>query len=295
MVIKRLIAGILLLSMLLIVGCSGEEDQLTGQTVAQISTLTVKVVHENGTVVPDAKVYVNNEYKGKTSKYGGSKGTETVVLDGSENWIRAEKEGFVSPTPTLVSATTAGSQRMAIVLEKRRSNFEVIISDLHGPLKSADVSLYTEGFLDTKKTDERGKVTFPKVDDGDYGLRVSMEDYGEDVQEITFHVWSEPFVALDVELIRKPRLSVVVLDDEGDNLVGSEVSYYTKKDYNSPGGRPFQVSLSDVNGVALAKDVAYGENYIVVVKKENYVAQTHEINLQKDSQEVSVTLMFDIE
>src|SRR3989338_4195445 len=113
---KKIVLLMLISFLFILSSCS--ENEVTGSVSAEVSTLTVVVQAENGSLLYNADVYLNEEFKGKTNQYGNGKGTRELVLSGGGNIIRAEKEGYFSSEPIEVSARKGRNQKITVVLEK---------------------------------------------------------------------------------------------------------------------------------------------------------------------------------
>ncbi|MBI2665732.1 hypothetical protein HYX12_03870, partial [Candidatus Woesearchaeota archaeon] len=107
---------LLSVSVLFIASCS---DSSTGSAVGDTAgLLNVKVQDETGKDLGDADVFINDVYKGKTSKYGENKGSKLVILEGNDNKLQVKKQGYFSSKKTSLSTSTGGEQQITVVLEK---------------------------------------------------------------------------------------------------------------------------------------------------------------------------------
>ena len=299
------------LFMLLILTACFPQGQLTGGTTvdttidtavakASVSTLTIVVKTEQGELLPEAKIYVNGEYVGKTSKYGESKGTQTVLLNRLENRIQVRKEGYGDSLPVEVSASDQGQQRVTIILDVKKSHFIVSVEDHGQPVDGARVSLFV-GKASTPSyvafTDEQGDALFEDVLDNKYTVTVAQEGYEllRLPQKINVAEAGE-YDSITAELQPVPELSVEVADYQGSPLRQAEVLVYTKDAYNSPGeAMPISTDYTDREGLARFTAVEYGEMYVVVVKKQDYLAQTKELQLEPDVHAVRVEMVWNID
>src|SRR3989338_3880960 len=137
--------GFLMLAVLLLVGACSNGKEITGAVVQEVRTLTVKVIHANGTIISNAEIYVNGVLKGKTNAYGESKGTKTVLLEGTKNEIRVKKSGYAASEPVFVSAAREGEQKVTVVLVKEAAAYELMVEDKNGePVVGAEVRLQSE-------------------------------------------------------------------------------------------------------------------------------------------------------
>lgn len=293
-----LVISLLGISLLFLTACS-DNDVLTGGSVIEVSTLDVAVRSENGTLLPSAEIYVNNIYKGKTAKYGENIGTATVVLSGGENEIHAQKEGYVSSEPTSVSASLRGHQQISIVLEKKKTDIQIKVENQGERVANARVSLHKKDKSlppETGYSNKNGRVEFEQVDDGNYILSVSKEGFELYNHEETINYLTDgDELSLNVELILLPGLAVEVLDTVGDPLPFAEVALYSENIYNTPGGLPFATELSSYEGKAFFSSVEYGEKYVVVVKKADYLIQSKSILLEPERRELKFEMVFDID
>ena len=186
---KKIILSFLIVSLLMIggmiVGCSKEET-ITGGAVIDVSTLTVLVKSDNGTLLDEASVFVNGFYKGKTTKYGSSPGTKTIVLSGTDNLIAVEKEGFITSKPTIVSASLAGEQQLIVVLKQKKTSLEVKVRGEGKLLREARVELEnSKGYKQALLTDEKGTAHFERLDDDDYTVHAIKERFAPKEKNIT--------------------------------------------------------------------------------------------------------------
>ena len=295
---------VLLLTGLAITSCS-EKDQMTGKAV-QASLLQVKVVDEKGELVTDTDIYLNNIHRGRTSKYGESKGTKLVILDGTSNWISAEKEGYFSTKPTSVSAASVGGdQKITLVLEKERTSFLILVLDenehqlpralvtLHEQKKSITLHEQKE-FSPLQKvlTDDEGLARLEKVEDGIYFIKVKLKGYEEavlDEQDVSFE---DDGVrnGIEVRLKRLPHLDLEIVDDNSRPLSSAEVTLYTQEDFNHPGRSPLHISYTNTEGEISYNDVNLNEKYVLIIKREGFTAQTIELALDEENQYFKISL-----
>ncbi len=302
---KRWLPGLLsialILMALILTACSQQEEKITGSGVAtaEVSTLTVTVKDDRGSLVPEARVYLNNEFKGETSKYGGSKGSQTMILEGQENKIQVRKAGYESSRPITVSASDDGEQSLTIILEKKQTNYVVSVRAAGEPLEQARVSLFPEGKsvpLQIEQTDQHGDALFQDLPDGEYIVTVAKEGYEllRTKHNVDFSEEGE-FTSLSVELTPLAQLEVQVTDQQGSPLANAEVWLFTQKQYHAPGAAlPLGKDYTNRRGKVSFTNVEYEETYIVVVKKEDYLAQAGEITLQPDDRVLRLEMIWDI-
>lgn len=284
--------SLLFLSFFLL-ACSKEEN-VTGSSTRSISTLTVVVRDETGQPLPEAKVYLNQEFKGKTSKYGSSAGTQTLVLTASENKIVVRKEGYADSLPVTVSAAE-GEQSITLILELKKAVYLVSVEQDNTPMGGVRVTLFPEGSslpLAVEETDRHGDAFFSDVSDGTYIITLSKEGY--EIQrwkrEIDYAKGGE-FASSMFELEPSAGLQVKVYDTSGNSLANAEVTLYALAEYNEPGTPlPLAVEYTSREGIAEFTSVDYGNAYVVQVKKAGYDAEMEEIVLFSGNRVLSIEL-----
>ncbi len=293
---KGVVFVLLLASLLFLIGCSEEDGSITGATVAEQSTLTVTTFSENGSLLDGVRVYVNEEFRGETREFGRSKGTRMTLLRRKTNTVRVDKEGYYAPGPTIVG--TGGDKEVSFVLEKRKTNYVVVVEDDDEKgVEGARVSLSSvdgQGVLE-EETDEYGTAMFKKVDDGNYSLSISKA--GHEIVEMNVsivHSRRGDFSSSNIELKLAPRLTIEVVDNEEIPMVEAEVTLFTKKDYNSPGGLPLSRWYTDELGKINFDEVEYDESYIIVVKNEDYLAKVVEHRL-RNNEPLEIEMVWNIE
>ncbi len=284
----------LFLSLLFFLMACSQEEVITGSSTSSISTLTVVVRDETGQPLPEARVYLNQEFKGKTSKYGSSAGTQTLVLTSKENKVVVRKEGYADSLPVTVSATP-GEQSVTLILERKRAVYLVSVEQDNRPVKGVRVTLFPEGSSiprAVEETDQHGDAFFFDVPDGTYIITLSKAGY--EIQrwkrEIDYNKKGE-FASSVFELEPRAGLQVEVRDLQGTTLSNAEVVLYTLADYNEPGtALPLAVEYTSREGTAEFTSVGYGNTYVVQVKKAGYDAETVEVELYADNRVVQVEL-----
>lgn len=286
---------ILILAALLLSSCSTDDSVTGGSAAAGVSTLVVAAEMENGTMLPDAEVFVNNVFKGRTLKYG-SIGTRIVVLTKEENLVQVEKDGYVPAKARSVSATP-GEQRITFVLEKKKTSLRVEVEENGFPVEDARVTLHQNKIpLEIETTDDDGEVEFSQLEDGAYSITVAKEGY-EAAQGVVNVAYDEnPAPEVEVELLPLPSLSVTVKDTSDRPLPFTEVSLYTREGFHSPGGvAPIERELTNAAGEVAFTAVRYGERYVVSVKRDEFFSESAEILLEPDNRRIEFTQVFDIE
>lgn len=280
----------------ILTSCSGEE--ITGDSALEVSTLTVIVVDEDDQLVPDAEIFINGRFKGKTNKYGENVGKKVVLLDGLNNQIQIEKDGYTPSKSTKISATFSGEQQITISLEKKKTNYHVRISDRGYRLEKVRVSLRQQGRDPIiLYTDRDGDVIFEAVDDGEYVFTAALDKYQSQKwdQEINYADDGDN-LRVAVELERLPAVEVEVIDTQGRPLRMAEVSLFRKSDYNNPGeAYPISREYSDSEGKVYFSAVEYNDQYVVVVKKQDFLAQAKEILLKPDNREMRFEMVFNVD
>jgi len=276
---------ILVILIVFLAGCSWWDgtDSLSGNSVAEVSTLEVRVVDDQNQILEDASVYVDGDLKGKTRKYGEYIGEKTVILDSTENIIHAEKEGYISSQPIKVSASLRGSQRLTLTLEKKRVQYTVIIEEDGQPVPDAIVSLSKykgTSPVKTIATNNQGIAKFEKIDNGNYTISIEKQDYLPMAIRKSFQ-WSIDGDSAKsvIEVSQVPMLEVRVQDANYNPLPEAEVTLYSQEDYNTPGALPLNVKYTLEGGRIIFKDVVRDREYVVIVKKQKYQAETQEKTL----------------
>ncbi len=274
-------------------GAEEATEKITGAAVADValSTIAVRVVDDTGALMSNAVVFVNGKEKGKTPAYGTTRGIKRIVLDGPDNLIKVAKPGYL-PAETSVSAILTGEQALTLMLEKMRTGLEVTILEKGAPLSKVEAALYHKNkvLLHTSLTNVNGTVVFPRLDNGNYRLHLEKEDYLS--RELTLYInYSRDGETLEriFELIKIPRLDIVVIDLDGNPLREVEVTLYSKQEYNNPGAFPLHVKYSLAEGKVQFIPLNY-EEYVVIFKKSGYRAQLHEKEVTEEDQQLTVEM-----
>jgi hypothetical protein len=277
---------VLLMAVTFLLGCS-EPDSLTGKATLDAGTLLVTVQQENGTVIPDAKIYVNNIYKGTTSKFGRSKGSKTVVVTGNENVVVAEKEGYFPIEPLHIGTSPGNQQQVNIILERRKAAFLV---EVKGDVEDAMVTLQE---IDTTvthnvRTDEFGIGLFDKVRDGNYSVTVRKQGYETLTMNTSFRYEEGDYVTTQVDLVELPKIEIKVVDEYNRALQGALVTIFAREDFNTPGAPPVGAGISEQP--LTFWNVEYNETYVIVVKKQGFNAHIQYLNLKEENSKVKIVL-----
>jgi len=283
---------ILIFLLVLLVSCT-ELPEVSGD---EVSTIILTLREENTSLVYGAEIYVNDQFKGKTSPYGESHGTKTLVLKGADNTITVEKEGYIPSDPLHVSASTGKEQQLTVILERIKVDYTILVENEAGsPLLGVRVSFYLNNgsrLVDSQVSDDDGKVLFERLEDGNYTIRAGKEEYESKsyTEEIILEEDGEKIESV-LRLFRIPELMVEVMDIQGDPLNLVEVSLYTKKEYNTPSSWPLSAKFTNEDGELMFKYVEYDQPYVLVVKKEGYLSQTQDMVLRPDHQKVEFEMV----
>ncbi len=289
--------GVILFVTLFVFIAACSNDKVTGGYAVQTSTLTIKAENENGSIITGASIYVNGEFKGKTNTYGEEKGSRVIVLEGTNNVVTVEKEDYESAEPQAISAT-GGNQQVTVVLESKKTRFLTEVNDRDGPVAGAKVSLRKgENFIvmGVATTDEDGVATFDLVEDGSYSIQVRKDGYiPEEWEETVDHTQNNGGVSTTISLTLIPELTIKVMDRQGQPLADAEVSLYSRQGYHSPGVSPISIAYTGSSGEVLFQNVDYDDEYVVVVRRAQYLSAIQETVLTPDSRTATVEMTWDI-
>ncbi len=292
---KQIVLLVFISFLFMITSCSG--DEVTGSVSAEISTLTVTVQAENGSLLYNADVYLNGEFKGKTNQYGEGKGTRELVLMSGENVLTVKKSGYVASESISVHSLRGSTQKITVVLEKVNVDYKIFVYDQYGPVSGARV-YFSEANSSLPAaieiTNSAGQATFEKVEEGDYSIRVVREEYLPiEVQRSITH-W-EATTETTIELTSLPRLAVEVVNSQGIPLGNAEVALYRNKDYNAPGAWPLETKFTNSAGIVVFKGVEHGEKYTVTARRQNYLAQDNQLLLTPENENLRFEMVWDID
>ncbi len=282
----------LFVSLLFLLSCS--KEKVTGGATSDISTLTIKVVGEDGALIPGVEIYLNGGYKGKTSQYGNSKGMKQLVLPAGENELEVKAEGYGKFRPILIRGNN--SQEITVVLERKKSTLVANVRSSDDDLADAEVALFKSGRTAPEQvsvTDEFGTAIFKLIADGKYTITAEKAGYRPDaVQREVLRSRDGEYVRVSLKLIPYPSLRVHITSDDR-NLEHAQVVVFTKRGYNTPGASPEDAQLTDENGEVVFTNVEYGQPYVLVVKKAGYVAQIVDHTVQMGDKVVQVEMRRD--
>jgi len=266
---------LVLVLFLFLVSCNNKEA-VTTSMVADVSTLTVAVVDENGSPIGDAQVYLDGVLKGQTREFGTGQGTKTFVISGDETEIKVAKEGYISPKPVKI-LNQLGEQKLTVTLESERGALAVFVSSEKQPVRGALVTLTSNNsqFKEVLSTDNRGIADFGKVGEGQFYIKVSKPEY--EIADTTITLQTKTKKVVTVPLYSVPELTLEVQDSREQPINGAEISIYFKSDYNSPNGKIWQLRTTTEDGIAVVKEMLRGLEYVLVIKKEGYDAAIREI------------------
>lgn len=290
---KWLLLGLIGLS-LFFLSCSGNE--LTGGTTADVSTLTVIVRNENGSLMFGADVYINGELKGKTNQYGELRGTKEVVLKSGDNQVKVQAMGYMNTEPLTISGDGIG-QRVTFTLKRPKTDYTLKVYDEEGALAEVSVFLYQSGDsepLYTSATDEAGMAAFKQLPDGEYIIELRKRFYQE--EEFGLNISrskTKGEYRTAVTLQREVELLVEVVGEDGTPLPGAEVSLYEESDYNSPGAYPIAAKFTKEDGKIYFRNVKYDQHYVVDVRREGFVAKRENFEFTPSHDLVEVELDVD--
>lgn len=291
---KKWLLLVLLILFLFLISCSGNE--LTGGTTADVSTLTVIVRNENGSLMYGAEVYIDGEFKGKTNQYGELRGTREVVLQSGDNSVKVQAVGYLAVEPVIISGEGIG-QRVTFTLKRPKTDYTLKVYGEEGALTEVSVKLYKPGnsvpFYATA-TDEAGIAVFKQLIDGEYIVELrkgfyQQEEFGLNISRSKTGGKYRTAVTLQREI----ELLVEVVGEDGTLLPGAEVSLYQESDYNSPGAYPIAARFTKEDGKVYFRNVEYDERYVVDVRREGFVAERENFEFTPSHDAVEVELEVD--
>lgn len=277
------------------ISCSGG-NELTGGTTADVSTLTVIVRNENGSLMYGAEVYINGEFKGKTNQYGELRGTREVVLQSGDNLVKVQAVGYLETDPLIISGEGVG-QRVTFTLKRPKTDYTLKVYDEEGALVDVSVSLYQAGkdeALYETATDEAGRAAFKQLPDGEYIVELRKGFYQDEEFGLNLsRSKTKGDYRTAITLQREVELLVEVTGEDGTPLPGAEVSLYEESDYNSPGAYPIAARFTKEDGKVYFRNVEYDERYVVDVRREGFVAERENFEFTPSREVVEVELEVD--
>lgn len=271
--------------------CSGGD--LTGSAVKEISTLTVIVRNENGSLMYGASIYVNDEFKGKTNKYGELRGTKEIVLQPGDNYIHIDAAGYITLEPILVSGSGAG-QRLTFILERPRTDYVLRVYDGGGEVSAARVTLSHQSKVQTAFTNGDGEVAFEQLADGEYVVTIQKGQHRKEEFAVNIS-WDEhgDTYRSAITLEQEAELAVYVTAEDGTILPEAQVSLYLKDNYNSPQAWPIAAKFTKDDGKVYFRNVDYGEVYVVEVRREGFEVEQETVKFRPGHDLLEIELEVD--
>ncbi len=146
--------------------------------------------------------------------------------------------------------------------------------------------------INLESTSNDGLVSFEKIKDGDYLLKASLDGYSDRTsEEIVQFSQTGAKKKTTLRLQRLPHLEIKVIDDQGYKVPGVEVTLYEQEEFNTPGEHPLSVGYTDVQGTVDFLEMISNKEYIIVVKKKGYNADSFEKILTTSDQFQQVVLL----
>ncbi|HIH11198.1 TPA: carboxypeptidase regulatory-like domain-containing protein [Candidatus Woesearchaeota archaeon] len=292
---KSSIVLILMIVASFLISCTTNENTLTGGvTTNTVSTAIVMVKGDDGRVIDDASIFINDEFKGTTNKYGQGKGTREVILQKEENTISIEKEGYYPSEPRKIQISSKGQQQITITIQKQRVEYQLNIEDEEGtPVSDAKVYLFKfDDTLPLKTTysNDEGEAVFTNVNDGEYTLKIVKAQFQKWQRNETISFSSGEESIHSITLSPLPEINAVIQDQNNLPISGAEVSLYTTENYNKPGSWPLATKQSTKEGTVKFDSLNGEEEYVLVIKKEGFTAQTTELAVGTTSTTAIITL-----
>jgi len=270
-------------SLMMLSSCS----LLTGRAVDATTVLEVKVTDNSGALLCEAEVYVNSVFKGSTRCFGETKGIREVVLSEKNNTITVKKQNYISSNVNVISKSD--TQQITIRLAPQKAVYTISVTDEFGALEMASVVLYRDGkLLKGKTTDSQGNALFEGIETGNYVVEASKEGYSTISVERAILSVNNDWSSL-INLNALPKLSVKVINNN-QNVAEAEVSLYSKIEYNSPAAVPLHVKYSNTEGLVIFDDIKDYTDYVLVIKKEDYLAKVVETYVEEGSMDVNVKM-----
>ncbi|MHC1626266.1 MAG: carboxypeptidase regulatory-like domain-containing protein [Methanoculleaceae archaeon] len=189
---------------------------ITGMGV-QAHRLTINVIdRSSGTPVPDAGVYIDGEFSGRTD----SSGMFTYDHAGTaEIRVKVSKAGYNPWMDTIGPTTTAVEVPLSRALVTL--NVEVYDQENVQPVADAVVKVSGEDSSEVMYTDEGGRVDFTLPAEGEYTLEIQAPNYYTLLRSVSV---GRSDMTVQYWLTRSDMLAIQVLDGEtGSPVEGAEV------------------------------------------------------------------------
>lgn len=221
------------------------------------------ITDENG-IVKFEKLLYGNYY------YVETKAPKGYVLNSSRHYFTISENGVVL--------------KETISNEKILGNIKVVkISEDNNFLANAEITLYDlEGNVVQKGvTDENGLVTFTNVPYGNYQVKETIAPEGYNLSEEVLKVSvdkEETGLLYEAGTITNTKIRANIkikkLDQDGNKVIGAEFALYNSAD------EVIETSVTNEDGIALFKDIVYGEYYIKEIKTpEGYIGSDEKIEV----------------
>lgn len=270
-----------LLAVLCLVSCSPAEAPVQEPAIDEgTETLTVFVVDVDDQPLPKVEVYVNDILQGFTREFGQTKGTRTFLLTEEINNVYVQKEGY--ETSEEIAIHRNGHQQARFVLGRSTTTVSIVVPDKLSDVVVSLQQIDSPIIQSTVITDQSGKAVFEKVPDGDYFVTLVKQDYEEGQAKITVNYTTHgPELEEQISLQSNPFLLVNVFDEHKNRIPEAEVALFTRKEYNTPGILPSKTRITGTSGEAMFRNLIFGEQYIIVVKREGFTARIIEKLLEE--------------
>ncbi len=278
-----------ILFLVVLAGCSTEQEVIKEQEGA--TSLTITIIDEQGMPLKNVALYLNGNAKGETREYGQSTGTRALVVSPGRYIVTAEKEGYARASVEVDILT--GNRDISLTMEKARVTMLVIVTAQGKEVPEVVVELKPEDdplAARTVLTDEFGIASFERVDNGPYLVTAGKEEYQTNQKELRIDLVQDGQLRRETfELVPLPHLNVLVISDVGP-LDNTEVSLFTKADYNAPRSLPSQVKTTNEEGFVLFRELQYGEEYVLVARREGFPATIKSTELEEGQTAVQIQM-----
>lgn len=263
---------------LCIVLLAGLAMALPGTAAAQQDqvTLTVSVVDQSDSPLGGVQVTATWE-NGSRNVTTASNGQALVdVPAGAEVSVQIDDETYVRNRPLVVEEAEGGPVELSV---SRSATATVTVVDTAGePVGDAQVRLIRGAqFVTNQRTDADGRLTTPRVEEGDYDMRVTRAGYYRNQTSVT--------------IAGETNLTSTI--ESGTALVTFEV---TDDHFDEP--RPLQNASVRVPGVATVQTgtnnratvgVPVNDRYEVVVSKPGYQSTSQRVTVGAEATNVTVS------